>query len=276
MKNNIKLISWNVNGIRAGLRKDTLKQIFSGDLKADIIALQETKCEASQLTEEQLNYFGYKSVFESARNRKGYSGVAIYSTLPFTLIHATMDKKDFYDEEGRTLVVEFEKFYFINCYFPNGGKSDEHYLYKLEYYKHFLDLAQKLEKKKHKKINDDGVEEIFYKPVIFTGDINATNADIDLARPKENKDKLGCTLPEREALGRFVDNFVDTYRKINGDKVQYTWWDMKTRSREKNVGWRIDYFYTSKSLEKNIQDAKIHDDIYGSDHCPISLEIAIN
>jgi exodeoxyribonuclease-3 len=255
---NIKLISWNVNGIRAGLRKDTLKQIFDGELKADIIALQETKCEPSQLTEEQLNYYGYKSVFESARNRKGYSGVAIYSTLPFTLVHATMNKKDFYDEEGRTLVAEFENFYFINCYFPNGGKSPEHYLYKLEYYKHFLALAQKLEKK---------------KPVIFTGDINATNSDIDLARPKENKDKLGCTEPERTALKKFTDNFVDTYRKVNGDKIQYTWWDMKTRSREKNVGWRIDYFYTSKSLENKITTANIHDDIFGSDHCPISLGV---
>lgn len=270
MKNkNIKLISWNVNGIRAGLRKDTLKQIF--EMKAEVIALQETKCTVEQLTEEQLNYHGYKSVFESARNRKGYSGVAVYTTLPFTLLHATMNKKDFYDEEGRTLVLEFEKFYFINCYFPNGGKSDEHYLYKLEYYKHFLELAQKLEKKKHN--NKDG--ETFTKPVIFTGDINATNTDIDLARPKENKDKLGCTEPERTALKKFTDNFVDTYRKINGGKIQYTWWDMKTRSREKNVGWRIDYFYTSKSLEKNVIDAKIHDDIFGSDHCPISLEVEI-
>jgi exodeoxyribonuclease-3 len=270
---NVKLISWNVNGIRAGFKKDTLKQIYEGELKADVIGLQETKCEISQLTKEQLNYYGYKSVFESARNRKGYSGVAIYSILPFTLVHATMNKKDFYDEEGRTLVAEFEKFYFINCYFPNGGKSDEHYLYKLEYYRHFLELAQKLEKKKHKIKNEDGSEEIFFKPVIFTGDINATNTDLDLARPKENKDKLGCTEPERTALKKFTDNFVDTYRKINGDKVQYTWWDMKTGSRAKNVGWRIDYFYTSKSLESNIMSSKIHDDIYGSDHCPISLDI---
>lgn len=254
----MKLISWNVNGIRAGFKKDTLKQVFT--IGADVIALQETKCETSQLSEEQLNYHGYKSVFESARNRKGYSGVAVYTKLDFKLVHATLGDKDFYDEEGRTLVVEFEKFYFINCYFPNGGKSDEHYEYKLEYYEKFLKLAQKLEKK---------------KPVIFTGDINATNADIDLARPKENAGKLGCTDAERKALAKFVDKFVDTYRYINGDKVQYTWWDMKTRSRDKNVGWRIDYFYTSKSLEKKIVNAQIHDDILGSDHCPISLEVKL-
>jgi exodeoxyribonuclease-3 len=254
----MKLISWNVNGIRAGFKKDTLKQAFEMD--ADIIALQETKCEISQLTPEQLSYYGYTSVFESARNRKGYSGVAVYTRLPFTLLHATMNKKDFYDEEGRTLVLEFEKFYFINCYFPNGGKSDEHYLYKLDYYDHFLALAKKLEKK---------------KPVIFTGDINATNEDIDLARPKENKDKLGCTKPERDRLKNFTDNFVDTYRHANGQKVQYTWWDMKTRSREKNVGWRIDYFYASASLSLAILKAEIHDDIFGSDHCPISLTLNI-
>lgn len=254
----MKLISWNVNGIRAGFNKDTLKQAF--EMNADIIALQETKCEPSQLTEEQKSYYGYTSVFESAKNRKGYSGVAVYTRLPFTLLHATLNKKDFYDEEGRTLVLEFENFYFINCYFPNGGKSDEHYLYKLEYYDHFLQLAKKLEKK---------------KPVIFTGDINATNEDIDLARPKENKDKLGCTKLERDRLKQFTDNFIDTYRHVHGDKVQYTWWDMKTRSREKNVGWRIDYFYTSKSLDKKIHKAEIRDDIYGSDHCPIVLEVKL-
>lgn len=259
----MKLISWNVNGIRAGFRKDTLKQVF--EMGIDVIALQETKCEVLQLTEEQLNYRGYKSVFESARNRKGYSGVAIYSTLPFKLIHATLGDKDFYDEEGRTIVAEFDDFYFINCYFPNGGKSDEHYLYKLDYYDKFLKLAQKLEKKNKSA-----------KPVIFTGDINATNADIDLARPKENKDKLGCTKPERDRLKNFTDNFIDTYRQVNGDKVQYTWWDMKTRSREKNVGWRIDYFYTSKSLANKIATAEILDEVFGSDHCPILLEINFN
>jgi exodeoxyribonuclease-3 len=253
----MKLISWNVNGIRAVWKKEALQNLLKEE-KPDILCIQEIKAEESQLTEEQKSPLGYKAVFESAKNRKGYSGVAIYSKLPFKLIHATLNKKDFYDEEGRTIVCEFENFYLINCYFPNGGKSPEHYDYKLEYYKHFLELAKKLEKK---------------KPVIFCGDINATNEDKDLARPKENKDKLGCTVPEREALAKFVTNFIDTYRFINGDKIQYTWWDMKTRSREKNVGWRIDYFYTSKTLEKQIKNAKILDEFYGSDHCPITLEL---
>lgn len=261
----MKLISWNVNGIRASFTKDALKQVF--DMNADIIALQETKCEPWQLTEEQRSYYGYTSLFESAKNRKGYSGVAIYTKLPHTLLHATLGKNDFYDEEGRTIVLEFEHFYFINCYFPNGGKSPEHYEYKLAYYDHFLELARSLEKRK----GSNGL----YKPVIFTGDINATNEDIDLARPKENRDKLGCTKPERDRLAKFVHYFVDTYRYKNDDKVQYTWWDMKTRSREKNVGWRIDYFYTSKSLAPHIQTSEIRDDIQGSDHCPIVLTLSL-
>ncbi len=255
----MKIISWNVNGLRAALRKDTLKQAFD-DLGGDIIALQEIKCEREQIPEADLNYKGYSSVMESAKNRKGYSGVAIYVRpgIDYKLLHTTLGDKDFYDEEGRTIVIELTDFYLINCYFPNGGKSPEHYQYKLEYYDKFLALAKKLEKK---------------KPVIFLGDINATNADIDLARPKENKDKLGCTAPERDRLALFQKNFIDTYRLRNKDKIQYTWWDMKTRSRDKNVGWRIDYIYTSKSLEDNIQNATIEDQTFGSDHCPITLTL---
>jgi exodeoxyribonuclease-3 len=203
-------------------------------------------------------YAGYYSYFESSSMRKGYSGVAIYSKEKPLSVQNGLGVKGFLDNEGRTIIAEFETFFVINCYFPNGGKSDEHYEYKLEYYAHFLKLAQKLEKK---------------KPVIFTGDINATNADIDLARPKENAGKLGCTDRERAALLKFTDSFIDTYRHVNGDKVQYTWWDMKTRSREKNVGWRIDYFYTSKSLSGQIKNAIILDGVLGSDHCPIILEV---
>jgi exodeoxyribonuclease III len=252
------LASWNVNGIRASFNKDVFKHVF--ELGADIICIQETKAQESQLTESQRNYFGYTSVFESARNRKGYSGVAVYSRIPFTLVHATLGNKNFYDEEGRTLVVECEHFYLINCYFPNGGKSQEHFEYKLKYYTEFLSLAQKLEKK---------------KPVIFCGDINATRADVDLARPKENKGKVGCTDVERDALKKFADSFIDTYRYIHGERVQYTWWDQKSRARDGNVGWRIDYFFTSKVLEKKIKNAEIRDDIYGSDHCPVTLEMVL-
>lgn len=282
----IKIISWNVNGLRAVYKKGALQNLIQQE-NPDILCIQEIKCTEDQLSEDQKNLkyseeelqnnnIKYVSVFESAKNRKGYSGVGVYvkKEINFKVLHATLNKKDFYDEEGRTIVLEFDKFYLINCYFPNGGKSQEHYEYKLQYYKHFLELSKKLEKKKHVK-NSIGSESgtYFTKPVIWCGDVNATNTDNDLARPKENKDKLGCTAPEREALRQFMQNFIDTYRHKNGEKIQYTWWDMKTRSRDKNVGWRIDYLYTSKSLKDNIIDSKILDQIFGSDHCPISLEI---
>jgi exodeoxyribonuclease-3 len=255
----MKIISWNVNGIRASFKKGAFQNILDTE-KPDVLTLNETKSTPDQLTEEMKGYGGYTSVFESSSMRKGYSGVAIYSKEKPISVKNGLGVKGFLDNEGRTIVAEFEKYYLINCYFPNGGKSPEHYEYKLEYYKHFLKLAKTLEKK---------------KPLIWCGDVNATNADIDLARPKENAGKLGCTDRERLALSLFTDNFIDTYRYINGDKVQYTWWDMKTRSREKNVGWRIDYFYTSKNLTENIEKAEIMDTVLGSDHCPIMLVIKI-
>ena len=282
----MKIISWNVNGLRAVWKKGALQKLIS-EQSPDIFVLQETKSTPDQLSGEMKTFDGYTSFFESSSMRKGYSGVAIYTKenknnklikVTNTILtalgekHPKIEELGFLDNEGRTLLAEYEKFYLMNCYWPNGGKSEEHYHYKLAYYDKTLKLMQKLEKKKNKKIVD-GVEKEFYKPVIFTGDINATVADIDLARPKENKGKLGCTEPERSRLAKFTDNFVDSYRKINGDKVQYTWWDMKTSSRAKNVGWRIDYFFTSKSLESKIVDARIMDEFMGSDHCPIVLRL---
>ena len=166
--------------------------------------------------------------------------------------------KDHMDLEGRLLTVYFKDFIFMNCYWPNGGKSEEHFQYKLNYYEEFLKRAKKLEKK---------------KPVIFVGDINATVADIDLARPKENAGKLGCTPDERGRLSKFVNEFIDTFRLLHPKTEKYTWWDMKTRARERNVGWRIDYIFISKVLEKKIKKADILDNMYGSDHCPILLEL---
>lgn len=260
----MKIISWNVNGIRAIWKKSKLQELITIH-NPDILILQETKSTPDQLTIEMTNIEGYLSFFESSSMRKGYSGVAIYTKIiNYTPIKVSgtlglkVDK--FLDNEGRTLIAEYDKFYLMNCYWPNGGKSLDHYNYKLEYYDHTLKIMQKLEKT---------------KPVIFAGDINATVSDIDLARPKENKDKLGCTKPERDRLSQFKDKFVDTYRCVNGDKIKYTWWDMKTRSREKNVGWRIDYFFVSKSLENKIKSADILDDFLGSDHCPIVLELDI-
>ncbi len=250
----MKIISWNVNGIRAVTKKDNWKEVLK--LSPDILAIQETKAEPAQLTNEIINIKGYYSFFDSSKIRKGYSGVAVYCKEKPEKVEYGLGK-DKMDMEGRLITLHFKNFIFMNCYFPNGGKSHEHFLYKLDYYDQFLKLAKKLEK---------------IKPVIFVGDINATVADIDLARPKENKGSLGCTDDERSRLAKFVKNFTDTFRFVHGNKIKYTWWDMQTRARERNVGWRIDYIFISKILEKKIKKAEILNEVFGSDHCPVVLE----
>ncbi len=253
----MKIISWNVNGIRAVAKKENWKEVLK--LSPDILAIQETKATPDQLPESVLNPKGYYSFFDSSKIRKGYSGVAVYckekpEKIEYGLGH------DHMDTEGRLLTLYFKDFIFMNCYWPNGGKSEEHFLYKLDYYDKFLKRAKALEKR---------------KPVIFVGDVNATVADIDLARPKENAGKLGCTEDERSRLAKYVKSFTDTFRFVHGNKIKYTWWDMKTRSRDRNIGWRIDYIFTSKSLEKKIKKAEILNEVYGSDHCPIELGVGI-
>lgn len=257
----MKIITWNVNGLRALEKKGELDRLLK-KYSPDILCLQETKAEVEQLSEQTKEKLGYQAFFESATNRNGYSGVALYTKLKPTKVSSTMGYKEsvFLDNEGRTLVIEYEKFYLLNCYFPNGGKSAEHFQYKLEYYKRFLKLAQKLEKQ---------------KPVIFCGDVNATVEDIDLARPKENAGHVGCTPEERALLAEWKENFIDIWRERNPSEQVYTWWDMKTRARDRNIGWRIDYFFISKSLQDKVRAVKILGEVYGSDHCPVLLEINI-
>ena len=253
----MKLISFNVNGIRAVYKKGAFDDLLK--LKADIICIQETKATPDQLPEEVLNPKGYFSYFDSSKIRKGYSGVAVYTKEKPEKIEYGLGA-DHMDMEGRLLTLYFKDFILMNCYWPNGGKSDDHFLYKLDYYEQFLKRAKILEKK---------------KPIIFMGDVNATVADIDLSRPKENAGHLGCTVEERTLLAKYVDAFVDTFRFVHGDKIKYSWWDMKTRARERNIGWRIDYIFTSKILEKKIKKAEILNDFFGSDHCPVVLDIEI-
>lgn len=253
----MKIITWNVNGIRAIWKKGELQNLIKSE-KPDILGIQETKAEIEQLDDDTKNHEGYFTFFESSTMRKGYSGVAIYTKIHPVKVTGTMGTKDFLDNEGRTIVAEYENFYLINCYWPNGGKSPEHFQYKLEYYKHFLKLAQKLEKK---------------KPVIFVGDVNATRTDLDLARPKENIGHVGCTPEERELLKGFSNNFIDIWRDKNPGVPEYTWWDMKSGARARNIGWRIDYIFISKVLEKKVKSIKILGEQMGSDHCPVVLEI---
>ena len=266
----MKLISFNVNGLRAVHKKGALAKLFA--LSPDVLALQEIKCEVTQIPQDRFAPLGYSTYFLSAQNRKGYSGVAFYTKEKVIDVHYglaehsdpshvhTEQKEELFDNEGRLITLILEKIIVMNCYFPNGGKGHDHFLYKLQYYKAFFARAKAYET---------------IKPVVFCGDINATVADIDLARPKENAGKLGCTPEERACLSLFTHHFVDTFRFIHGDTIKYSWWDMKTRSREKNVGWRIDYFFVSQLLKKNIKDADILDSFMGSDHAPVELILSL-
>jgi exodeoxyribonuclease-3 len=253
----MKLISWNINGIRAAEKKGNLKEIF--DLDADIYCFQETKAEEVQLDREKFFPLGYHAYFESSKTRKGYSGVAIYSKImPEKVVFGLGDP--LFDDEGRTIIAEYKDFVLMSAYFPNGNKSTEHFDMKLKFHDEFLNTAKKYEK--------SGMR------VIFCGDLNIAHREIDLARPKENEKSVGFLPIEREKINKIIeDKFIDTYRKVNGDKVEYSWWDQKTSARERNIGWRIDYFFVSKDLENKIKKASILTDFFGSDHAPCLLEI---
>lgn len=251
----MKIISFNVNGIRACHKKGAFGELLA--LGADIIGIQETKSTPDQLPEEVLHPQGYFSYFDSSKERKGYSGVAVYTKVKPQKVQYGLGEESF-DTEGRCLTLHFENFAFVTAYFPNGGRDEDHFKFKLAYYDKFLKHVQKLEKK--------------YKHVIFCGDLNVAHNEIDLARPKENAKQIGFLPIERAWVDRVIEaGFIDTFRTENKDKVMYSWWDQKTRSRERNVGWRIDYIFVSKSLQDRYKNASIMDDFLGSDHAPVVL-----
>lgn len=255
----MKLISFNVNGIRASYKKGALDELFK--LSADIIGIQETKSTIDQLSKEIISPQGYMSYFDSAKERKGYSGVAVYTKIKPEKVECGLGK-DEYDTEGRCLTLHFKDFAFVTAYFPNGGRDEDHFKFKLRYYGEFLKHVQKLEKK--------------YDKVVFCGDLNVAHNEIDLARPKENSNQIGFLPVERSWVDEVEKaGFVDTFRSMHPKTVKYSWWDQKTRARERNVGWRIDYFFVSKSLEKKIKHADIMDDFLGSDHAPAVLDISL-
>jgi exodeoxyribonuclease-3 len=258
MKGALKIISWNVNGIRAVQKKGFVEWLVKGS--PDILCVQETKADAGQLAEDILNVNGYSAAFTSAE-KKGYSGVAIYSKRrPKTLKEGMGVRK--FDSEGRIQIADFEKFILCNIYFPNGKASKERLKYKMDFYEAFLKFAKGLVVKG--------------RNVVVCGDVNTAHREIDLARPKENSDVSGFLPEEREWIDRFLAaGFVDTFRKFNGEPENYTWWDYKTGARKRNVGWRIDYFFVSRSLEKNLKDAFIMSDVMGSDHCPIGMVLKV-
>lgn len=254
----MKIISWNINGIRAGVKKGSFDTIFK--LKPDILCLQETKAEVSQLTKEILEPAGYTSFFSSSKIKKGYSGVAVYTKEKPTKIFYGIEMPGD-DDEGRTVTLHFKDFILINCYFPNGGGPKERLQYKLEFYDFFLKYVNKL-----KKIN---------KNIIFTGDLNVAHTEIDIARPKENEKHVGFLPEERAWVDEVVaEGYTDIFRHFYPNKKDvYTYWDQKTRARERNVGWRIDYFFVSPTLLPKIKNFKTHSDFMGSDHCPIEINL---
>jgi len=251
---NLRLLSWNVNGIRAAYKKGFLDW-FKKE-KPDILCIQETKAHPDQLTDDLKNVDGYQSYFSSAE-KKGYSGVVTYSKVNPLQVQQGIGIKKF-DSEGRFVVTEFEDFILFNIYFPNGKASKERLQYKMEFYDEFLKHCKKLLKKG--------------KKIVVCGDVNTAHKEIDLARPKENSEISGFLPEEREWIDKFLAaGFIDTFRIFNKEPENYTWWDQVTRARERNVGWRIDYFYASENLKPNIKSATIHSSVMGSDHCPIEL-----
>lgn len=253
-----KIICWNVNGIRAMVKKGAFATLL--DENADIICLQETKAHPEQLPAEIACPPGYGSFFDFSKLKKGYSGVAIYTKLePIASLDMFSLSPDKYDQEGRFYQLEFPDFVLINCYFPNGGGESHRLDYKLRFYDAFINHIKKTLKSG--------------KELIVCGDFNIVHKEPDAARFKENQGNIGFLPQEREKLDLFLENgLVDVFRKFYPDKKNaYTWWDMKSYARERNIGWRIDTFFATAEIAKKIMGIKIRDDIFGSDHCPVSI-----
>jgi len=251
----MKLISWNVNGIRSVLGKGFLKSIEQEN--PDILCLQEIKANPEQV-DKILN--SYEHHIWNPAEKKGYSGTAIFSKLK--PLSVKLGKEILNDNEGRVIIAEFQHFYLINVYTPNSQRGLTRLNHRLEWDKKFLESIKHLESK---------------KPIIFCGDLNVAHEEIDIARPKSNVKNAGFTIEERNSFSEYIKHgFVDSFRFIHKDKKnQYTWWSYMHNSRQKNTGWRIDYFCTSNSIKDKIKNADILKDVHGSDHCPISLNITI-
>jgi exodeoxyribonuclease-3 len=253
----MKLLSWNVNGLRAFYKKGAFNTIFEVD--PDIFCVQETKAHPDQLPEGLRNPAGYHAYFDHSKMRKGYSGVAIYSKIKPEKVEYSLGSAD-HDQEGRMIIAYFKDFVLLNGYFPNGGEEAARLKYKLEFYDLFLKFIEKLRKQN--------------KKIIFCGDINTAHNEIDLSRPKENSNHTGFLRIERDWLDKVVaKGYLDTFRTLHPNTVKYSWWDMKTFARDRNVGWRLDYFFVSSDLKDKIKKADILDNMMGSDHCPVFLEL---
>ena len=262
----MKILSWNVNGIRAISKKGFWDWLYQKDMLleveglCDILCVQETKCHKEQLGQEFLEPKGYHT-FWSQAERKGYSGVAVFSKEKPLYVERSLGNDEF-DKEGRLLQLEYKDFILFNVYFPNGGAQNKRVPFKMAFYDAFLDKVVKLK--------NAG------KKIIICGDVNTAHQEIDLTHPKNNQRNTGFLPEERAWITKFLDKgFIDTFRYFNKEPGNYTWWDYKTRARSRNVGWRIDYFFISNNLCNHLKSAFILYDVMGSDHCPLGIEVEV-
>ncbi|MCP4122635.1 MAG: exodeoxyribonuclease III [Bacteroidetes bacterium] len=252
----MKLVSWNVNGIRASVRKGFYDILDK--LDTDVIVLQETKAQDDQVAEALKDLDGYE-FFSNSAVKKGYSGTAIISRIPFESTSVDMGMEE-HDQEGRITRAEFDEFNLVNVYVPNSGSGLKRLDYRAEWDKAFTAYLAGL------------MEE---KPLIVTGDFNVAHEAIDLARPKDNYNKTsGYTQKEIDGFNNMLAiGLMDSYRELYPEKIQYTFWNQRFRARDRNVGWRIDYFLVSENFFDVVEDSTIRDDVFGSDHCPIELHL---
>lgn len=250
------LISWNVNGLRSAIKKGLLQQVR--EFNSDAICLQEIKIDSSSVPKELLST-GYHVLINSA-DRKGYSGtMCLLREDPVSVSNGIHNPK--FDQEGRVQIMELRDFWLVNAYFPNSQRGLTRLNYKLEFNERFLGAVQELRKK---------------KPVVICGDLNVAHEDIDIARPNENRHNAGFTDDERNWMTVFLNHgYVDTFRLFNKERGNYTWWSYMFNAREKNIGWRIDYFIVSEELKNNVTDSRILGNVQGSDHAPIELKISL-
>jgi len=253
----MKLLCWNVNGIRAIAKKGFLEWLEHE--QPDILCLQETKASPEQLDKSLLEPEHYFSYWHSSVVKKGYSGVVTYTKKkPLNVEYGLLGEK--FDGEGRVVMTEFKEFVLFNVYFPNGKARSERLNYKLEFYEAFLKKIEDLRKKG--------------KKIIFCGDVNTAHKEIDLARPKENEDISGFLPIERKWIDRVVEKgYIDTLREFHKEPDLYSWWSLQAGARPRNVGWRIDYFFIQPELKKHLRDAFILPDVMGSDHCPVGIKL---
>jgi exodeoxyribonuclease-3 len=254
----IQILCWNVNGIRAVEKKGFLDWLQKES--PDILCLQEIKAQADQISSEIKQPPGYHGYWNSPR-RKGYSGVATFTKEEPITVENGFGIEQF-DVEGRAIIAKYPQFILLNVYFPNGKMSQERLNYKMDFYDVFLDFIDPLKAKGEK--------------LIVCGDFNTAHNEIDLARPKENETISGFLPMERAWMDKFVTHgFVDTFRHFNKEPNHYTWWSLRTRARERNIGWRLDYFFVSENLLNSVTEASIFPDVIGSDHCPVGIKLSI-